>query len=429
MTKRWCVPIMAVAGSVIVAFSPASAQPPLGMTADMSFYAAPQTVPETPGVVIRSEPMSLPITLPGSDGPLPAATTRIMYSSTDRNGAAVPVTGAYLRPTLPWLGPGHRPLVVVAPGTQGQGDQCAPTNTLAYLLQYNGGLDVAVQYEQYAAIYPLLALGAAVVLTDHQGFGTPGAHPYLSRATSGHAVLDAARAARTLPGSGLEPTAPVGLWGYSQGGGSIAAAAELAATYAPELPIVGSYAGAPVVSAEAQLRRFDGGALTGAMGYYINGAIDENPALAPALDRLLTDAGKQMLADTSGQCVGETVLSYGFRDSRTWTTTGQPLATALLADPGWAAHIDGDRAGRLRPSAPVLIHATANDELVPVDTARRVAADWCGQGAQVTYQELPLPGDPVGLGVSHVLNSPLSLPGALLWMGERLAGRPAHSTC
>ncbi|MFD4443754.1 lipase family protein [Nocardia sp. NPDC058519] len=373
--------------------------------------------------------MSLPITLPGGGGPIPADTTRLMYASTDRNGAAIPVTGAFLRPTLPWQGPGVRPVIVVAPGTQGQGDQCAPSNTLAYLAQYNGGLDLGVQYEQYAAIYPLLALGAAVVVTDHQGFGTPGAHTYFSREASGHAVLDAARAARNLAGSGLEPAAPVGLWGYSQGGGSVAAAAELAADYAPELPLAGTYAGAPVVSVEAELRRFEGGALTGAMGYYINGAVEEYPALGAAIQRLFNDAGKQMLADTSGQCVAETVLTQGFRDTRTWTTTGQTVADALLSDPGWAAHLGADRTGGLRPNAPVLVQATAHDELVPTYSARQGAADWCAQGAAVTYRELPLPGEPIGLGVSHVATSPLSLPGALQWMGDRLAGRPGASTC
>lgn len=374
-------------------------------------------------------PMSLPLTLPGSTGPTPAETTRLMYASTDRNGAAMPVTGAFLRPTLPWQGPGQRPVIVVAPGTQGQGDQCAPSNTLAYLAQYNGGLDLGVQYEQYAAIYPLLALGAAVVLPDLQGFGTPGAHTYFSRAASGHAVLDAARAVRNLTGTGLEHDAPVGLWGYSQGGGSVAAAAESAAGYAPELRLAGTYAGAPVVSAEAELRRFEGGSLTGAMGYYLNGAIDEDPALAAATQRLLNDAGKQMLADTAGQCVAETVLTYGFRDTRTWTATGQTIADALLSDPGWSAHLRGDRTGGLRPNAPVLVQATAHDELVPTYSARQVTADWCAQGAEVTYRELPLPGDPIGLGVSHVVTSPLALPGALHWMSERLAGLPVDGSC
>ncbi len=425
--RCWVGGVIAVMAVSVAA--PAVAAPPLGPTGDTTFYTPPAEIPATPGQPIKTEPMSLPITLPGSNGPLPAETTRVMFSATDRTGSAVAATGAYLRPTLPWVGPGPRPLLVLAPGTQGQGDQCVPSNTLAFLLQYNGGLDVGVQYEQYAAIYPFLAVGGAVMLTDHESFGTPGPHSYMSRASTGQVMLDAARAARELPGNGLEPGAPVALWGYSQGGGAAAAAAELAPSYAPDLPIVGAYAGAPVVDARAQLRHFDRGSLAGALGYYINGAVDENPALAPATDRLLNDAGKRMLADTARQCVAETVATQGFRDSRSWTSTGQSVVEALDSDPDWAAHLDDDRVGQLRPGAPVLIHSTADDELVPTYSARRLAADWCAAGATVAYYEQPLPGDPVKLGVSHVLNSPLSLPGALLWLHGLLRGEPAQRTC
>ncbi|MFD6107526.1 lipase family protein [Nocardia salmonicida] len=89
---------------------------------------------------------------------------------------------------------------------------------------------------------------------------------------------------------------------------------------------------------------------------------------------------------------GRTVLTHGFRDTRTWTTTGQTVAEALLSDPGWAAYLGADRTGGLRPNAPVLVQATAHDELFPTYSARQVAADWCAQGADVTYRELRLPG-------------------------------------
>ena len=36
--------------------------------------------------------------------------------------------------------------------------------------------------------------------------------------SEGRAVLDAARAAASVPGAGLSPSGPVGVFGYSQGG-------------------------------------------------------------------------------------------------------------------------------------------------------------------------------------------------------------------
>ena len=37
------------------------------------------------------------------------------------------VTGTYFEPYNDWPGQGPRPLIVYGPGTQGQGDQCAPS--------------------------------------------------------------------------------------------------------------------------------------------------------------------------------------------------------------------------------------------------------------------------------------------------------------
>ena len=55
-------------------------------------------------------------------------------------------------------------------------------------------------YINYA--YPLLQrwlkAGYAVVRTDYEGLGTPGAHPYLIGASEGRAMLDMVRAARKL---------------------------------------------------------------------------------------------------------------------------------------------------------------------------------------------------------------------------------------
>lgn len=50
-----------------------------------------------------------------------------MYRSTDARGRPNVVTGTYFEPYNDWPGTGPRPLLVYGPGTQGQGDQCAPS--------------------------------------------------------------------------------------------------------------------------------------------------------------------------------------------------------------------------------------------------------------------------------------------------------------
>src|SRR5690242_9009791 len=97
-----------------------------------SFYTPPATLPAANGALVRSEPLPLALSLPGITGPLPGRATRIMYRSTDSTGTAVAVTGAYIEPAAPWWGGGARPLVAVAPGTLGQGDQCSASLGLQY---------------------------------------------------------------------------------------------------------------------------------------------------------------------------------------------------------------------------------------------------------------------------------------------------------
>lgn len=99
-------------------------------------------------------------------------------------------------------------------------------------------------------------------MTDYEGLGTPSMHTYVGRVAEGQAVLDTARAAMRLPGSSLDPHGPVAFWGYSQGGGATASAAELASSYAPELHIVSTYAGAPPADLKELLPYADGSALS-----------------------------------------------------------------------------------------------------------------------------------------------------------------------
>ncbi|AQA23895.1 secretory lipase family protein [Rhodococcus sp. MTM3W5.2] len=271
----WRGAVVAAALSVVVAAiaSPTAAAAP---TAD--FYTPPADLTASaPGDLIRTEPSELALRVPGTDGAFPADGRRIMYRSTDANGAANAVTGTYLEPQRPWEGPGPRPLVSLAVGTHGQGDQCAPSKLLNQLLTFQAPIGLMTEYE-VLGINALLLQGIAVVVTDYDGLGTPGMHTYVNRAAEAHAVLDAARAARNLPGTSITPAGPVGFWGYSQGGGAAAAAAELAADYAPELQVKGTYAGAPPADLGATLAQIDGSFLTGAIGYAINGLAQAYPS-------------------------------------------------------------------------------------------------------------------------------------------------------
>ena len=74
-------------------------------------------------------------------------------------------------------------------------------------------------------------------------------HPYLVGESEGRSVLDAARAAHGSDGATAR-RASVLVFGHSQGGQSALFAGELAASYAPELDVLGVAAAAPAADVE-----------------------------------------------------------------------------------------------------------------------------------------------------------------------------------
>ena len=108
---------------------------------------------------------------------------------------------------------GGWPIMVLAHGTTGIDEGCAPSRTP----DLAGLAGVVVSY---------LKMGFVVSVPDYQGLGAPGVHPYLDSATAGYNVIDAVRAARIVfPDAGPRWAA----FGGSQGGAATWAANELAA--------------------------------------------------------------------------------------------------------------------------------------------------------------------------------------------------------
>lgn len=429
------VAVAVTAAACVAAYaSPASAtdgtQPVVsrGVTIP-DFYNPPTELPAANGSLIRHEPLPLGLSLPGLDGrPMPGTATRLMYRSTDSGGQAVAVTGAYIEPSAAWKGPGPRPLVALASGTVGQGDQCAPSMTLQHPLTLNGDT-VSVGYE-ILAVYRLLSAGVAVVVTDYVGLGTTDRlHTYVNRLDQGHALLDAARAAHRLPGTSLTSDSRTGLYGYSQGGGASASAAELQPSYAPDVKLAGTYAGAPPANLTAVMKGIDGSALAGALAWSINGFAQADPDLRDVVEANVNDAGRAALKDASTMCVGDAIFGYGFTKSTKWTTSGKSLGDVLAAEPRAQAALDRQRIGTLRPAGPVRLATGVQDDIVPHAQARQLAVDWCRKGADVTYDAINLPNLGDKILTNHLVPLITDQGDAISWMTDRLAGKAASSNC
>ena len=148
----------------------------------------------------------------------------MMYLSESIQGEPIAVTGTAVVPSIA-APDGGRPILSVAHGTTGIADQCAPS--------HDPPSDVAAHIRYVNA-------GYLVAFTDYEGLGTPGRHPYLVGESEGRSVLDAAKAARQLPGADADDQ--LAIWGHSQGGHAALWAAQLADTWAPELELVGTVA-------------------------------------------------------------------------------------------------------------------------------------------------------------------------------------------
>ncbi|MEU7906298.1 lipase family protein [Actinoplanes sp. NPDC049118] len=371
------------------------------------------------------------LSLPGFTRRLPGEATRIMYKSTDSNGKPVAVTGAYVEPAARWRGPGPRPLVVFAPGTMGQGDQCSASLTLERGVVLKIGWKkstVSIGYE-LLAIYRLLAKGIAVVETDYVGLGaTDRLHTFVNRVDSGHAVLDAARAAKALPDTSITADSTVGFYGYSQGGGAAAAAAELQSSYAPDVPLKATYSGAPPANITEVTAGIDGTELVGTLGWSVNGFVQSQPDLQPLLDQHLNDTGRAVLKDLSTMCASDALVTYANKRSTAWTVNGESMVDVIRAEPRIQKFIDAQLIGTVKPTGAVRVATGVSDNAVPHAQARMLAVDWCRLGADVTYAPIKLPN--VGSPVLNHAGAYLADQGsAVNWLTDRLAGQPAQSTC
>lgn len=398
----------ALAAAPAVAADPVTAAPAGGTEADTpgSFYDPPSPLPPGEnGDLIRNEPSRFYLD-PAKAVAAPADAQRIMYRSTDTHGGPMAVTGTVLTPHKPWQGSGERPLVGYAAGTQGIGDDCAPSKQMAAGSEYEGPF-----------LSGLLERGYAVVITDYEGLGTPGVHTYVNRASEGHAVLDAIRAAQRLPGAGIPGHGPVAVAGYSQGGGASASAAELQPSYAPELDLKGGYAGAVPADQAAVGKALDGGPYAGLVGFALVGL----DAAYPELDipGVLNDKGRRVFEEIKNECVGD-ITKHAFMKSSDLTKDGRPLSDYIAEEP-FKSRIEEQRIGERRPGAPMLVAHSALDDTVPYAQGRQMAREWCAEGATVRFSTYPAP--------THVAAAGAAYPEALSYLGARFAGRTAPDNC
>jgi hypothetical protein len=356
-----------------------------------TFYTPPAILPaQPPGFIISSQPSnlaSLTVTIP-------ATATRVMYLSTDSLGNPNAVVGTYFEPTATWPGVGARPLISMAPGTMGQGDQCAPSRLFNQVIFCGGQKNIMTEYQAHN-VADKCKQGIAVFMTDFENLGTSfatGKAPtFGNRLAGGHAVIDGAKAALNLSGTTLNVFSKIIFWGFDQGAGASGAAAELLATYAPTSGswnpnrVVGTYCGSPPSNFFDLVTNIDSAAVSGVIAWLLNGFKLSYPSNVTAINSALTALGSSWLVNSQNMCVVESIMTYGFQPLAPLFVGCQTLddVIRLMNKAPFYAMLNAQGLGTVIPGCPVLVDINANDPFISYTAAVQLAQQWTALGGNV----------------------------------------------
>lgn len=342
---------------------------------------------------------------------------KVMYASTTLTGRRIAVTGMVVVPNGKTPSGGWK-LLSVAHGTTGIADDCAPSRTdlprpAGQQLPYTVRI-ANVDFDRLPQAGYLKA-GYVMAMTDYEGLGTPGVHPYLVGPSEGRGVLDAARAARQLPKTPVGKT--FAIWGYSQGGHAAAWANDLAASWTPDLHLTGTVAGGPVSEMNLVANTLATTKMEPSLLFMlVAGYAAAYPQLHPS--DVLTPAGIQVMKRFEESC-------NAFRTA----ARGKPLST--LVKPGftknttWQALLGRSNPaqyGSKPPKSPLLILHSADDEVVPVFLSKVMFDRMCTIGWTVDRRVYHN-------GKGHVAEVVNAMDDGLPWLNARMAGEKAKSGC
>lgn len=363
------------------------------------------------GQVVHQEPYDPP--LDDRDSVLGEAWRAVYTSVSGVDGEKREVSGAFfvprgVPPTDGW------PVISLAHGTTGIGNDCGPAQ------QPN--------LQDYSAIVSsFLSSKYAVALTDYEGLGNSGLHPYLEPLTAAFNTIDAVRALRHI--TPFVSTRWVAV-GYSQGGQAVWAADELNTFYGDGLQLQGSVALAPAAN------------VTGVADLAWSESLTDDqrailPLLVVGLARYTPHFDQEAFLRGSAEARSSSLGRCEPAVPRTESTPPVPVPWERVVDrlsesndlrPATRSDVvelrDALRRVALpqRPlSEPMLVLTGERDELVLAGWVASAVTRSCELGGRIEYEQVP--------DADHrdIVWKPRKT--IMRWIADRFAGKAAPSNC
>jgi len=309
-------------------------QLPIPTPSEDPWYNDPEDLASyAPGQIVRTREVQTRLV----GLPLPVYTKQLLFRSNDVHDNPIVTATTVIVPGIPWQG-SARPVVSFQEAIDSTDSSCNPSHTL----------QVGTMKES-PLVAGWLAQGFAINVPDFDGkFNT------FNTYAEGKMVLDSLRAVKNDAGLGLADPG-IALYGYSGGGSGSIRAAELRATYAPDVRLLGTAVGATP------------GSLTGIARY----AVQPQPGLAGAgnftmwlgfvalareypdvfrPEELLTEEGQQLLRDFQSRCIYTIGASGAYRPLSAYFKPGKSLDT----EPAILQVLEENSLGKHIPDTPIL---------------------------------------------------------------------------
>ncbi|MFI5779062.1 lipase family protein [Nocardia sp. NPDC051570] len=413
-----CVAAVVHSGAALADAPPVPVQPALPFPVppsppefDPAFYNPPADVvaSKQPGEIIAAREVHLGFY---SIVPLNIDAWQLSFRSTNTRGEPIAAVTTVMKPRGDNGGQPRNLLSYQFP-EDSNAQYCAPSYALQQASipgQITGQFDIPFEF-----VLPLTALGTgwAVAMPDHEGPNSA----FAAGPLEGRITLDGIRAAEDFQPMGLPGRdTKVGMAGYSGGAMATDHAAELHASYAPDLNIVGAMAGGNQPDLRDTIALASNNLGSGLILSGMFGVAREYPELDAYIQQHMNAFGKAMIGPKNALCLWSAAI-VPFVNITGLFDTPDPMHDRVLTKV-----FDEISLGHSTPDMPEFLYQSNPDEFAPVGPVNRLVDKYCADPkARVQYVRDNFS--------EHITLEIDSLPRVLLWMKDRFDGVPVPGGC